>query len=190
MPRVAATFPAERPFTASSGPRRNALQLDLSSTSVYFRNVYFHHDSYQFTSRSSRPPPLTPDQLPRDRAYTLQDYDLRGGNALADLFIGGKLAISPITASTGHHVLGIKSRREEGARAREDNREVKGKTRVDFSGVGCAVRLADTVLIASTLTVAARVPNARPASRTATMNRSIKSLPGRRVLGSVEKWRQ
>lgn len=57
---------------------------------------------------------------------------------------------------------------------------MKGKTRVDFSGVGCAVRLADTVLIASTLTVAARVPNARPASRTATMNRSIKSLPGRR----------
>lgn len=61
---------------------------------------------------------------------------------------------------------------------------MKGKTRVDFSGVGCAVRLADTVLIASTLTVAARVPNARPASRTATMNRSIKSLPGCRVLGS------
>lgn len=46
---------------------------------------------------------------------------------------------------------------------------MKGKERrVDFSGVGCAVRLADTVLIASTLTVAARVPNARPASRTAT----------------------
>lgn len=70
---------------------------------------------------------------------------------------------------------------------------MKGKERrVDFSGVGCAVRLADTVLIASTLTVAARVPNARPAaSRTATTDRSIKSLPGRgRVLGCVEKWRQ
>lgn len=63
-------------------------------------------------------PPSALNPRPITSWPLLQDYDLRGGNALADLFIGGKLAISPITASTGHHVLGIKSRREEGARAR------------------------------------------------------------------------
>lgn len=65
--------------------------------------------------------------------------------------------------------------------------------RVDFSGVGCAVRLADTVLIASTLTVAARVPNARPTDEDAApgvgwIDRSNRLWTG--VLRSVEKWRQ
>lgn len=111
MPRVAATFPAERPFTSSSGPRRNALQLARRSLRRLFRERLFHDDSYQFTSRSSRPWPSSNYSLSSRSLVYLKDYDLGGGNALADLFIGEKLAISRITASTGHHVLGIRSRR-------------------------------------------------------------------------------
>lgn len=67
---------------------------------------------------------------------------------------------------------------------------MKGKERrVDFSGVGCAVRLADTVLIASTLTVAARVPNARPASRTATRYDGSIDRSNRFVDGHLDPWR-
>lgn len=143
MPRVAATFPAERPFTASSGPgrfhkkhsppRQSRGRAPISETSLPRRFL---------SICLSIKPPLTFEQLPRRQSLVterlnLQDYHLGGRRPRGDLFIGEKLAISRITAFTGHQVVGIRSRRagldrytHTHTHTREDNR-VKWRERRD-----------------------------------------------------------